>query len=179
MNWEKVKFDLTLASFLQLFQKLVGYFILAFLARHLDKNVMGDFFFAVTYASIFASLTQLGTGQYLIRRISEASDDVLKHLSEVLSVRVPLILMSFVLMNTIAWLVMPAQILIVMLTAVYIFAMNLYLTFGSMFTGLHLMSYRAATAFVGQILLVVLVITSIRHEFQLHGILLCYITANN
>ena len=178
MDLYKIRFDLTLAGAFEIFEKLVGYFVLATLARHLDKSTMGEFFFAVTYASIFAMLTQLGTKKYLVRRISEDPRHALTHLGEVLSVRVPLVVATFLVMNAIAWVLMPDQIFIVMLTGFYLFTMNLYLSFAVFFSGLRLMSYRVATKSIGRILLVILILGSIQLGWGLEGILLCYIIAN-
>lgn len=178
MDGKKVRSDLSLAGSLELVQKLVSYFVLAYLARHLDKAAMGEFFFAVAYATVFATLTQLGTGRYLMRRVAEDPDTALDHLGEVLSVRIPLVLATFLLMNAVAWLLMPDQILIVMLASIYVLTRDFYSSFAAMFTGLRLMNYRIATSLTAEVLLVALVIGSVKVGWQLEGILLCYIAAN-
>ena len=179
MNLKKIKSDLMLALSSQLFTKLLGFVVAAMLARHLDKSDMGEFFFAATYTWVFALLTELGTGKYLMRRIAEDEREVNSHLSDVLSLRVPLMAASFVLMNVAAWIFMTEQqALIVLLSGIYIYSGDLYFTFAAVLVGMQRLGYRCATSVVGPLVLVILVTIAIGLDWNLHQILGCYILAH-
>ncbi len=54
MEWRGIKTDLAFAASSNLSQKLLGFVVLAILARSLDKSEMGELLFAITLASLFA-----------------------------------------------------------------------------------------------------------------------------
>jgi O-antigen/teichoic acid export membrane protein len=99
LKFTKVDQDLFWASFSHLFQKTAGYLILMLLARYLDREKMGQLLFTATLASFLALPTELGTSRYLIREIAGKPERALGFFSEVTSLRLPILLISFVLMN--------------------------------------------------------------------------------
>lgn len=174
----KIKRDLFLATTSNVAQKMIGYVVIVVLARHLDKAKMGEFFFATTFASFFALCTELGTSNYLIRRVAEDAGNALSHLSEVIAIRLPLFGVSFLLLTVSTLLVKPDLLAIVLLSASYLFLQDLYYSFGAFFLGLRRVADRLLTALGAQFLLLGLVLAAVRWNGSLEEILACYILAN-
>jgi len=178
MDWKKIKTDLMLALSSHLLQKLVGYFVVVVLARYLDKDHMGEFFFAAAIAYVFAFLTDMGLNKYLIRRVAEAPDEAIDAFSEALAIRVPLLLISFAALNAFIAITRPQLLDIMLLTSIYVFAGDFYFTFGALFVGLRQLGLRFVTQLVGQALAVLLILAVVQAGGGLPPILLAYAAAN-
>jgi O-antigen/teichoic acid export membrane protein len=178
VTWQKVKQDLILAGSSHLFQKIIGYVVLMILTRHLTKTSMGELFFAATFASFFAIATELGTFNYLVRRVAEDADHALKHLSEVISLRLPFIVLSFGLLNILSLILFPELTLIVFLTSIYVLFEDFYSSFGALLLGLNRVGYRVISGITGPFLLLVFVFITVMLDGNLIAILISYIIAN-
>ncbi|MFX0202838.1 MAG: flippase [Candidatus Hodarchaeota archaeon] len=174
----KVTRDLLLFTSSQFLHKIVGYFVFMILFRYLDKTKTGEFFFAATLASFFALLTEFGTNNYLNREVAQNCDKALRHLSEVISLRLPFMGFSFLVLNTLVFLFKPDLLTIVLLTSVYVFVGDLYYSFGALFIGLRRVTDRIITGLAGQLLLAGLVGITVTLKGSLYAILSCYIFAN-
>jgi len=175
---QNVKQDLLLAGSSHLFQKMAGYVILMILTRHLTKTSMGEFFFAATFVSFFAIATDLGTSNYLVRRVSEDPDNALRYLSEVISLRIPFIVLSFVILNILSLILFPRLTLIVFLTSIYVLFEDFYSSFGAILLGLNRLRYRVITGITGPFLLLIFVFVTVVLNGKLIAILMNYIMAN-
>jgi O-antigen/teichoic acid export membrane protein len=174
---ERIKRDLALATSADVGRKLLGYVVLAILARTFDASSMGQLFFAVTLASMAAVFTELGTHRYLVRKIAQDEPHALRHLSEVLSLRLPATLAAFTLLNLLALGFMRERLPILFLAALFTMVGDLYYTFGCLFLGLRRLGYRLATGLIDLVLLIVLVAYAVRHDFSLAAVLWCYVIA--
>ena len=172
-----VKTELLLATSSDVVSKLLGYVVLATLARALSKADMGELFFAIAVASIFAMLTELGTHRYLVRKVAQDRTRALDHLSEVLSLRLPAIGAAFLLMNGFALIFMRERAQVLLLVSIFVLIGDLYYSFGSLFLGLRRIGYRLATRLIDPVLLVVLVLVAVRVGWNLYAVLVCYIVA--
>lgn len=169
--------DLVLATSSDVVRKLLGYVVLATLARFLSKSDMGELFFAMTFASVFALLTELGTSRYLTRRIAEDERNALQDLSEVLALRLPAVGVAFLLLSVIAQLFMPARSHILIPVGLFVLVGDLYFSFGALFVGLRRMGYRFVTGLIDIVLLAFLVVVAVRLGWGLPGVLVCYVVA--
>ncbi len=172
-----VKTELLLATSSDVVSKLLGYVVLATLARALSKADMGELFFAIAFASIFAMLTELGTHRYLVRKVAQNRTRALDHLSEVLSLRLPAIGAAFLLMNGFALIFMRERAQVLLLASIFVLIGDLYYTFGSLFLGLRRIGYRFVTGLIDPVLLVLLVLVAVSVGWNLYAVLVCYIVA--
>jgi O-antigen/teichoic acid export membrane protein len=175
LNGRKIASDLLLASSYHLLEKLVGYVVLLLMARHLSVGRMGEFFFAVAVASFLALFTELGTHNYLIRRVANEPGDAARALSEVLSLRLPVMGLVFLLLNGAVAVVEPELLRTMLLTSIFVLLQELYYSFGAAFLGLRRVGLRVATGLGAQILLAILVAAAVAAGSGLATILLAYV----
>lgn len=178
MDWEKIKKDFLLASSSHFFYKIVGYVILTILARYLAKDEMGEFFFAASLAGFFVLISELGINSYLTREIAREPEIALDLMSEVVTLRIPLYVVYFILLNVFTYFVKHELIQIVFLTSVYIFLDSLYQCFGSLFLALRLVKYNVFTGVSTRILLIIFILVVVLTKGALTSIVICYILAN-
>jgi O-antigen/teichoic acid export membrane protein len=178
MSKLKIRADLFFATFGEVSQKAVGYLVLVLLGRYLDKGSMGQFFVAATIAMIAAALTELGTGRHLIREIAATPQHAMRHLGDVLSLRLPLIACALVLVNAAVRLFDPALASVMLLTSCYVLVGDLYFSYSAFLVGHRLVALRLATLLGGQLLLAVCVGAGVLAGGSLNSILLGYIAAN-
>jgi O-antigen/teichoic acid export membrane protein len=169
--------DFVLALSSDVLGKVLGYVVLAALARALTQADMGELFFAIAFVSILASLTEMGTHRVLVRRVAQDRTNATGHLSEVLSVRLPAIGVAYGLLIVIAFGVMPERAHILLLTGVFVLIGDLYYSFGSLFLGLRRVGYRFVTGLLDPLLLVPMILIAVRLGWELPAIVGCYIAA--
>lgn len=174
----KIRADLFFATFGEVSQKVVGYLVLVLLGRYLDKGSMGQFFVAATIGMIAAAITELGTGRHLIREIAATPQHALRHLGEVLSLRLPLTAGALILVNAAVQLFDPALGSVMLLTSCYILVGDLYFSYSAFMVGRRLLALRLATLLGGQLLLALCVGASVLAGGSLRSVLLGYVAAN-
>lgn len=165
------------ATSAEVLTKLLGYVVLATLARFFSPSAMGELFFAIAFASIFGMLAEMGTGRYLIRRVAERPRDGLRDLSEVLSLRLPAAAVGLLVLNGAALIFMPERATILFLTSVYVLVGDLYYVFGALFLGLRRIGARIVTGLIEPFLLVVVVLFAVRAQWGLEAVLVGYAAA--
>jgi O-antigen/teichoic acid export membrane protein len=175
---QSLKLDLALAASSDVVRKLLGYIVLATLARYLSQSDMGELFFAMAFAGVFAVVTDLGTSRYLMRKVAQHPERALDHLSEVLSLRLPALAFAFVLLNGTAWLFMRERVEILLPVSAFVLIGDLYYSFGSLFLGLRRLGWRFATGLIDAALLVVLVVLAARLGWSLGVVLACYVVSS-
>jgi len=177
VNRRVISRDLALATSADVGRKLLGYVVLAILARAFDASTMGRLFFAIALASMFAMLTELGTQRYLVRQIARDERHALRHLSEVLSLRLPATAVAFALLGAIGLLFLRDRLAILVLAGLFTLVGDLYYTFAALFLGLRRLGHRLATGLIDLVLLVFLVTVAVRRGWSLPAVLWCYVIA--
>lgn len=177
MHWSRTRADLALATFAELAQKAAGYIVLAILARHVDPSDMGRIFFAFTLAALVSAATELGTGRYLIREVATRPDSGLVRLGEVLTLRIPLVVGGFLLLNAAILLIRPDLAPVVLPTSAAVLVGDLYFAFGAYLVGRRAVGLRVATGLSGPLLLVLLVLVVVARGATLRQVLACYLAS--
>ncbi len=178
MRTSRIKADLLLATGLHVFQKLVGCAILALLARHFDQTTMGELFFAMALSLLMTMPTELGTQRHLIRAIAADPENAGRHLGDVVSLRLPLLAVSYVLLNAVAWAVKPEIGGIVMLVSLYTFLDSFYFSMGGTFVALQRVGYHVAMYALGQVLLATLIVSAVLAGGDISLVLAGYVASN-
>ncbi len=178
MTTSRIKADLLLVTGLHVFQQLVGCGVLALLARHFDQTTMGQLFFAMALALLMTMPTELGTQRHLTRAISADPANAGRHLGGVVSLRLPLLVVSYVLLNAVAWAVMPEIGGIVMLVSLYTFLDSFYFSIGGTFVALQRVGYHVAMYVLGQVLLAALIVSAVLVGGDISLVLAGYVASN-
>jgi O-antigen/teichoic acid export membrane protein len=177
-DWQKVKKDLLLAASSHFFYKVAGYLILSILTRYLAKAEMGEFFFAAALANFFGLFANLGTDNYIIREVAANPEKASQYFSEVISLRLLLFSLYFIILNGFAFVFKPDLLLIIFLTSVYDSLDGLYQSFGALFLGLKKVVYNVIVGVSTRLFLVGLIIAIVASNGSLIEILAGYISAN-
>ena len=61
MNWGQIRTRILMVGGFAALQKLVGFFVIAVMTRHLARERMGEFFLAAAIGTVVAQATELGT----------------------------------------------------------------------------------------------------------------------
>ena len=136
MKVTKPRVDLVVAGASQAGYKLLGFLVLATLARALSPNDYGLLMFAVSLSALTGWTTDLGASQELIRRAATDPDGALRRLGNVLSARMPVLAAALLAVNLWVGLTKPDAWPVVTALAVYAVGMEVNRTVAGLFIGL-------------------------------------------
>jgi O-antigen/teichoic acid export membrane protein len=178
MNWRQIRANILMVGGSQLGQKLVGFLVIAIMTRHLARERMGEFFLAAAIGTIAAQATELGTTRHLIRSVARDRGKALDHLSSVISLRLPVMVLAFLLVNAACLVVRPAISGTLLLVSFYLLLQDLVFSFSAFFVGLELYGYRVTIELVGQIVLAGLVLLVVSQGGGLQALLWAYVVTH-
>jgi PST family polysaccharide transporter len=144
MRLGKTRRDLLVAFVSQFCFKVLGFGLLALLARQLSQADYGKLMFALTLCGITVLVTDLGASTDLSRRVAAAPAGARRRLEAVLSARLPLIVAYLVLLPAWVALTKPDALAVAAAIAVYSVCKDIYRTYSSFFLGLHQIGYTVA-----------------------------------
>lgn len=161
----------------QLLQKLVGFMIIAIMTRYFARQALGEYFLAVAIGAIAAQATELGTGRHLIRAVAHDPTGAPGRLWEVLSLRLPLMLLAFVLVNAACLLVRPSLAPTLLVVTLYLLLQDVQFTYAAFFVGLERYRLRTVLDVAGQAVLAGLTLLLASRGGGLRSLLWAYVGA--
>ena len=141
MTLGKIRRDLLIAFGSQLAFKVLGFVVLAVMARLLSQAEYGKLMFALTLCGVTVLVTDLGASTDLSRRVAAAPAGARRRLEAVLSARLPLIAAYLVLLPAWVAVTKPDALAVAAAIAVYSVCKDVYRTYSSLFQGLHRIGY--------------------------------------
>ena len=144
MRLSKTRRDLLMAFASQFGFKILGFGVLALLARALSQAEYGKLMFALTLCELTVLVTDLGASTDLSRRVAAAPADARDRLEAVLSARLPLVAAYLVFLPLWVAVTKPDALAVAAAIAVYIVLKDVYRTYSSLFLGLHRVGYTVA-----------------------------------
>jgi len=175
---QKLTADLLLALAGNAIHKLLGFVIIAVLARYVAKSDMGEFFFAISVATIVAMLTELGTSRYLVRVISEDAQNAAQSLASVILLRLPLITVALSLMAILVWAFEFVSPKIFLLTSAYVLLNDFYYVFGATLVACRALFSRVLTILIGPGILVLFVFAGSGLGWSFDRILVAHVVSS-
>ena len=144
MTLGKTRRDLLIAFASQFVFKILGFAVLALMARRLSQAEYGKLMFALTLCGVSVLITDLGASTDLARRVATAPDEARRRLETVLSARLPLLAAYLVLLC--AWVAATKPDVLAVAAAIAVFSVlkDVYRTYSSVFLGLHRVGYTVA-----------------------------------
>ena len=141
MKQGKIRRDLLIAFASQLAFKVLGFAVLAVMARLLSQAEYGKLMFALTLCGVTVLVTDLGASTDLSRRVAAAPGGARRRLEAVLSARLPLLAAYLVLLPAWVAVTKPDALAVAAAIAVYSVCKDVYRTYSSLFQGLHRIGY--------------------------------------
>ncbi|MDJ1008231.1 MAG: oligosaccharide flippase family protein [Paracoccaceae bacterium] len=173
-GWRK---DLVYSVLAQIVQKLPGLVAAVVLARHFDKDLIGQFFFCGVVAALAATLSHLGTDRHLRRSVAQRPEAAADLLGQVLTVRLIVVPALWIVVNLGVALLAPELLILSALTTAYVLVGDMFYSFSATFVGMRWMGLRLAAGAIGPLLIALSAVTALR-GFPLPTILALYILAN-
>lgn len=177
MSGRETRVRIALVGASQLLQKLVGFLIIAIMTRYYAREALGEYFLAAAIGAITAQATELGTSRHLIRSVARNPADAPRQLSLVLSLRLPLMLLTFVLVNAACLAVRPSLAPTLSVVSLYLLLQDLQFTYAAYFVGLEQYRVRTALDVAGQAVLAGLTLLLARRGGGLQMLLWAYVGA--
>jgi O-antigen/teichoic acid export membrane protein len=133
--------DLIVAFASQFGYKVLGFGLLALMARGLSQTDYGKLMFALTLCALTVPVTDLGASTDLARRVASAPNGARRRLEAVLSARLPLAAAYVVLL--VAWVAVTKRDAVAVTLAIAVFSVcrDLYRSYASLFLGLKRVGY--------------------------------------
>jgi O-antigen/teichoic acid export membrane protein len=141
MKAGKTRRDLLIAFISQFGYKILGFAMLALMARGLSQTDYGKLMFALSLCAMTVPVTDLGASTDLARRVAAAPGGARRRLEAVLSARVPLAAAYVLLMS--AWVAVTKPDVLGVTVAIALFSVcrDLYRSYSSLFLGLKQVGY--------------------------------------
>lgn len=156
---------------------LLGFFLLTYTARYLGEVEYGKYSFAMSFTSIFITLTTFGMNNLIIREIARSKERTNEYLTNVLVIRLPLSLLAFVLivlsMNIMKYPRDTAYT--VYLFGIFNILTSLEMTFRSIFQAYEKMEYDAIVGIIEKIILLLVVLFAIYRGYDLIKLAYVYV----
>jgi PST family polysaccharide transporter len=141
MSQGKTRRDLLIAFVSQFGFKLLGFAVLAMMARQLSQADYGKLMFALTLCSVTVLVTDLGASTDLSRRVASAPAGARRRLEAVISARLPLFAAYLILLPAWVALTKPDALAVAAAIAVFSVCKDAYRSYASLFLGLHRVGY--------------------------------------
>jgi PST family polysaccharide transporter len=134
--------------------KILGFALLALMARGLSQADYGKLMFALTLCGVTVLATDLGASTDLSRRVAAAPAGARRRLEAVLSARLPLVAAYLVLLPAWVAVTKPDALAVVAAIAVYSVCKDIYSSYSSLFLGLRRVGYTVAVYGISLVVLV-------------------------
>jgi O-antigen/teichoic acid export membrane protein len=157
VNQGNTRRDLVVGFASQLAFKLLGFAVLALMARRLSQADYGKLMFALTLCGVTVLATDLGASTDLARRVAAAPGGARRRLEAVLSARLPLLAAYLLILPAWVALTKPDALAVAAAIAVFSLLKDVYRTYSSLFLGLHRIEYTVAAFGTSLVVLVALV----------------------
>ncbi|RMD59778.1 flippase [Candidatus Parcubacteria bacterium] len=135
-------------------QKVISFSYFIILARYLVPADLGKYYFAISFASMFGILMDLGMANVLTREVARRPDKIRQYLGATLALKLPLVLLAVILSLILA---RPAVHSALTLHLVYIAMLcvvldSFSLTFFSVIRGLHNLFFESISSVAFQLI---------------------------
>ena len=154
MRLSKTRRDLLVAFASQLGYKILGFALLAQMARALSQAEYGKLMFALTLCGVTVLVTDLGASTDLGRRVAADPAGARRRLEDVLSARLPMVVAYLALLPVWVAVSKPDALTVAVAIAVYSVCKDVYRTYSGFFLGLHRVGYTVA-AYGGSLVVLV------------------------
>lgn len=155
--------------------KLIGFGIIALLARTLAQDDFGRLTLALSICTLGVLLTDLGYSNNAIRKIASNPESALEQAGLVISLRLPLLILFVIGINLMVWLSKPEILPITLGIALSVAFKDLYRSFAAVFIARRRISRNIVSFGIGQLVVLAGVAFASYRELGLAWIVMIYI----
>ncbi|MCX6797641.1 MAG: flippase [Candidatus Falkowbacteria bacterium] len=162
---------LTLALILQ---KIISFTYFAILARYLGPASLGQYYFAISFTTIFAIFIDLGFVNSLTREVAKDETKASRYLSNVLLLKIPLSLLAlsavFIIINLLGS--DPLTKSLVYISCISMVLDSFTVTFFAVVRGFHNLKYESISSVIFQLIVLVSGVLAFHYRLNLRYIML-------
>ena len=138
-------------------QKIISFTYFTLIARALGPEDLGKYYFAISFASIFSILMDLGLTNVLTREIAKDKDKANNYLSTVLAIKLPLSVITGLLIVIIANLLGYPELtkILIYFSTVCVILDSFATTFFAVSRGFHNLSFESVASVLFQIIVLI------------------------
>jgi O-antigen/teichoic acid export membrane protein len=158
---------LTLALILQ---KLLSFTYFTLLARYLGPENLGKYYAAISFTTIFGILIDLGFINFITRETAKKQENAQTLLSQIMGLKVPLAMITFILVWITAFILNPHDPLIrnlIMISALSMVLDSFSTTFFAVIRGFHTLKYESVASVIFQLIVLGLGCTALFQNWDL------------
>ena len=174
----KARIDIGFAMAGEITGKLVSLVVMMVLTRYVPSERLGEYFFAVSIASLCAVITAVGTTTMLNRSVAGEPSKTADYLGKVLSVRVPLTFAAFVSINAVTAVAAPDLLNVMALASAYSLLGNFWFTYSAVLLGTHNVRLRTTSELVAPAIQILLIPAAAALGWSFETILLVLVASN-
>ncbi len=140
-----------------IFQKVISFAYFAFLARYLGPEQLGQYFFAISFTVIFGIIIDIGIANVLTREVAKDQESSSKLISNILAIKLPLMLLSWLLIFVFTFLLGYDGILkyLILISTLSVTLDSFTYTFFAVSRGHHNLAYESISSVVFQLIVFV------------------------
>ena len=161
---------LTIALILQ---KVISFTYFVILARSLEPEYLGKYYFAISFTTIFAIFIDLGFINYLTREVAKKQDEALKLISNIFSFKILLSLLTVGVVIIFTNVVEhdPLTMRLVYISMISMVLDSFSTTFFAVIRGFHNLKYESFSSVIFQLIVLIFGLAALRFGFSLEIII--------
>jgi len=161
-------------------QKIISFSYFVLIARSIGPADLGKYYFAISFTSIFGIFIDLGQSSVLTREVAKRPDQTGRLFSSVLLTKLPLVLLSlvlvFLLMNFSAYPEITRQL--VYLSMICMALDSFTLTFFAVSRGFHNLKYESIASIVFQLIVFAVILIVLKFNLGLLWLMMSLVIAS-
>jgi O-antigen/teichoic acid export membrane protein len=168
----KQRTDVGFAMGGEILSKLASLAVMMVLTRYVPADRLGEYFFAVSVASLAGIVSAIGTTTMLNRSVAQRPTEIADFLGKVLSVRLPATVLAYGLINAITAVASLDLLTVMALASAYALLRDLWFTYSAVLLGAQQVRLRTATELVGPAIQVAMIPAAAALGWSFEAILL-------
>ncbi len=161
-------------------QKIISFIYFTLIARIIGPDNLGKYYFAISLTTIFAIFTDIGMAPVLIREVAKYKNRAQEYLSNILIIKLPLILFSILsvalLVNVLHYPTITKQL--AYLASIVMALDSFTLVFWGVFRGFQNLKYESYAMLAFQVILAILGLSFLKMGFGLRMLMLALILSS-
>lgn len=161
-------------------QKVLSFVYFTFLARSLGAEGIGQYFFAISFATMFSVLTDLGLSALLIREVAKEKEESIKWFAQIFTIKLILALITVLILVTLDLVLFYSDAVrnLIFLTSFMIVVDSFTLFFYAFIRGRQNLKFESWGTIIFQIIVMVFGLTLLRFTDNVFLLLLVMLLAS-